>query len=372
MKNNWISLVGCLALAAGQTGLYAQDDETPPATVAEPTPATQAPLGLDSNLDPVADTLDSSALGFRRVTQSGGFADAERTTVRVVQAGRIVQTRRVGEGGVAQISDVAAGAYSVFANGNEGFAAYGIYLGDNAHISGSRVGLVPQRDSQTVRRFIQNHLQTPAAGGPSAADRNEATITDASAENTDFELQADGSVSAQIVRAAPGRQRVQPIANLHVAFVRDGQIVAEAVTDTNGEFTASGMNPGIYSLAVAGTQGFAAYSAAIVQPEGRAQARVRQFHFVALLAKTVTIIVPVPPGDFPQFTQPVGPSDSAPPAGAMGTGGFGGGGAGAGGGAGGGFGGGGLLGALAGVGAGIGAAAAFNDDGNGPVSPPAP
>jgi uncharacterized membrane protein YgcG len=381
MRKNWISLAGYLALAAGQASVFAQDDETAKAVLADPTPAVaaqaaaaQAVADPAPGLQPIPEVVDSSAIGFRRVTATGGFANAERTTVRVVQGGRIVQTRRVGQGGVAQISDVSPGAYTVLANGSEGFSAFGAYLGDAAHISSAQVGLVPTRDGMLVRNLIRSHIQSGGGAG-GAVEAAKQVAADSAAANTDFELQADGSVQGQIVRATPAGQPVQPIANLYVAFVRDGQLVSESHSDANGEFTATGLGAGIYSLAVAGPGGFAAFSTGVVVPESHVQARVRRFEFVALAAGGGSSVVPASPNDLPLFnTPPNSPSSNNPAQTAMGSGGgfgSGGGGSGGGGSGGGGFGGGGLLGALAGVGAGI-AAAAILDDDKKPATPAMP
>ncbi len=377
VRKNWISFVGTLALAAGHTGLFAQDDETvapasEPAQVA-PVPVPTPPEKLASGLQPLPEIAESSAIGFRRVTSTGGFANAQRTTVRVVRNGRIVQSRRVGEGGVAQISEVAPGAYTVLANGSEGFAAFGSYLGDIAHTVTPRVGLVPQGDSLLVHSLIRTHLRS-GTGGNLPAGAHDPVSSDSSFANSDFELQADGTTKGQIIRATPHSQDNQPIADMYVAFVRNGQVVAESRSDSNGEFTASGLSEGIYSLAVAGEGGFAVFSAGVMQPDAHVQVRTRRFEFVAVRqGSSVAAVVPADPADAALFNQPpTSPSNEGPSEAGMG-GGFGGGGAGGGGagGGGGGFGGGGLLGALAGVGAGIGAAAAF-DDNNNPATPAAP
>jgi len=384
MRKNWISLIGCLAVAAGQTVLIAQDDDTAPAAaveeapVAESTPVPEAPAAKEvapaptfqqaaperfpsqapaRATTPAQETVQASAVGFRRVSPTGGFANAQRTTVRIVRAGRIVQTRRVGQGGVAQISEVAPGPYTVLASGGEGFAAFGVYLGDASHSVSSRVGLVPSGDARLVRSLIQAHLKS---GEAAASDAVAKSMTPSSSDpNSDFEIQADGSVQGQIVRAAADAEDAQPIAGLFVAFVRDGQVASEARSDANGEFTASGLDAGIYSLAVAGPGGFAAFSTEVVQPEAHVQARVKRFQFVALAGGGGSTVIPAAPADAALFNQAAGNnSDSNPAATAMGggqgAGGLGGGGAGGGAGAGGGFGGGGLLAAAAAAAAGFG------------------
>lgn len=269
MRKNWISLAGFLALAVSQNGYRTYGDDAAPASPTEPTPvasaeAAPAPLGVTTNkldtspVGPVSQLVESDALGFWRIGSDGVAQNAERTVVRVVRTGRLVQTRRVGQGGVAQISQVSPGPYTIMASGPEGFAAYGIYLGDPSGSAVSRVGLVPQRDAELVRSLIRSHLNSGSAAEAAPATKE---LSRASAEeNGAFEIQQDGTVKGQIIRATADGQQVQPIANLFVAFVRDGQVVAETQSDSNGEFTASGLSAGIHSLAVAGPGGFSAFS----------------------------------------------------------------------------------------------------------------
>ena len=380
MRTNWVSLAGFLALAVGQTGYRAYGED---AAAVEPTPAsTEAaptPLGVTANKLETAPTgavsqiAESDALGFWAVGSDGQPVNAAQTTVRVVRSGRIVQTRRVGQGGIAQISQLSSGPYSIMASGPEGFAAYGIYLGDPAGTAVSRVGLVPQRDAQLVRSLIRSHL---AAG--SVAESTPATqeITRLSAEeNANFEIQADGTVKGQMIKAAADGQRIEPIANLFVAFVRDGQVAGEATSDANGEFTVTGLSAGIHSLAIAGPSGFAALSTEVIQAEPLAQGKVKQFQFVAFQSGGGSTIVPATPDDArllnqnaaqgPDENAPLGPPGlAAPGGGSMGGG--------AGGGAGGGIGGGGgLLGAALGAAGGALAGALIADDNNNPPPTPA-
>ena len=385
MKKHWISLAGCLALVAGQT--IVQGDDTAKVTGNEPTPAAApdpaavvpvppaaAPLQAVPRFHPTPEVSESSGLGFRKVTVAGGYADAERTTVRVVTDGRIVQVKRVGIGGVAQIGNVAPGAYTVLANGNEGIAAYGIYLGDGAHSVSNHVGLVPMRDAGVVMNLIQTHLEGGQTGAPALAPAPAAAEAAAFGEDDgDFEMDADGSVTGRATMPAPAGQVRTPISNLYVAFVREGQVVAQTQTDANGYFSVTGMTSGIYSVAVAGPGGFAVYSAGVTQPEAHVQARVKRLQFVAFrAARSGSSIVPANSKDFKLFKptivppRPVPPPPPAPPGG----GGFGGGGSGGGGG-----GGGGALGLLAGagIGAGIGAALANRGNNNNtPVTPAKP
>ncbi len=131
MNQHWILLFSFLSIVGSQS--VAHGEEVVTGISLEPTPALPA---IPRRIIPRSSTVvGSTALAFFKVAESGELADAERTSVRVVQGVRIVQTRRVELGGVAQIADVAPGVYTVIASGPEGIAASGISLGGE----GSRV-----------------------------------------------------------------------------------------------------------------------------------------------------------------------------------------------------------------------------------------
>lgn len=358
MSRHHFFLLTCLVLTHAQTPTFGQGvvrkngEESGPAvrsTAMKPAP----------NHSPVP---GSSALAFSKVVGTGGLADAERTTVRIVQGGRIVQTQRVGVGGVAQIADVVPGVYSVIASGPEGIAAYGISWGPVPRNAPHRVGLIPFGDLTLVRSLVRTHLQQGFARSaePTPIDETEYVLDD----HVNFEADQDGQVQGIALLPTATGQAGIPLANLFVAFIRGGQVVAQTQTDARGNFTVTGVAPGLYSLAVAGAGGFAAYSVMVIQPEQQSRARVQRLQFVAHLADGAGgTVLAAAAGDVGHFLQapgtPGGVAAAESPASGGGGGGFGGG-SGSAGGSGGGLGGGGLLGALAGagIGAGIGAALA--------------
>lgn len=362
----------CLALAWGQTMTFGEDISRKAGDEWRPTvrPTSGSPI---RRTNPVA---GSSGLAFSQVVGSGGFADAQRTSVRIVQAGRVVQTQRVGEGGVAQISDLVPGVYTVIASGPDGIAAYGISWGAVSRSVPHRVGLIPAGDATLVRHLIRTHLQQGVARPAEPTAHDDSGV---SGDDVNFEIDADGQVKGIAIQPAATGQAGIPLANLYVAFIRDGQVVAQTQTDAQGNFTVTGVAPGLYSLAVAGAGGFAAYSVMVTRPDTLSQARIHRLQFVALLDEGAGgTVLTAAAGDVGHFLQAPGALGSLSPAEAAGSGrggggGFGGGSGSTGGGGGGLSGGGGLLGALAGagLGAGIGAALA-KDKPQGPATPAKP
>ncbi len=78
---------------------------------------------------------------------------------------------------------------------------------------------------------------------------------------------------------------------MHVSFIRDGAVIANATTDQDGQFSIPGIEPGIYSFVVAGGEGFAAFAVGAVRPVEQAQARTRRFEFVAAAVQTPVVTV---------------------------------------------------------------------------------
>ena len=378
MRRHWIPLIGCLAIAAGYPQAYGQEETVPPVTVtptpADPTPAVTESVVPESpavQLEPEA--TQSTGLGFLKLSGSDGFVDATQAKVRIVRRGKTILTSPLGVGGMAQIPSVASGTYTILADGSDGIAAYGIYLGTGGRMVANRIGLVPPGDAPLVRKLIRNHQEGGTADAmvtpPKPAGGSEYLE-----ENTGFERDADGNVRGRAVLPGPANEEPESLPNLYVAFVQGGKVIDSTYTDANGNFMLSRLTPGIYSLAVAGKGGFAAYSTRVAEPENHVQARVHKLQFVSMQdavggaggtvgAASSTDMGPFIASPDPNQNQNPGQTTMAP-------GGGGGGGTG-GGGSGGGGGGGGLLGALAGAGIGAGIGAALANDNN-VVTPKAP
>ena len=157
MSRHLIPILTCLTMAYGPTAVRGDD-------IDKKGGEALSPIAHASSVRPFPESsavAGSRGLAFLKVVETGGFADAERTRVRIVQGGRIVQTQRVGEGGVAQMAAVAPGVYSVIASGPEGIAAYGISLGQATHHAPHRVGLTSRTRRHSGAKLNSN---SPSAG----------------------------------------------------------------------------------------------------------------------------------------------------------------------------------------------------------------
>ncbi len=95
MSRHLILILTCLTMAHGPTVVRGDD-------IVKKGEEALSPLVHSSSVSPFPENLavaGSRGLAFLKVVETGGFANAERTSVRIVQSGRIVQTQRVGEGG---------------------------------------------------------------------------------------------------------------------------------------------------------------------------------------------------------------------------------------------------------------------------------
>jgi hypothetical protein len=339
-----------------------------------------------------------------RKNENGVLVPASSGVVTFVQAGNVVQEAPLGIGldGTLQVSGLHAGPYSVFIRGEDGFAAFGTWLNPPAAEAGEPgsvidVGLVPRADMPVVVQIIRNHVRN--SGGPIAEGAAVAEpvtqLADAAPSVPDtyveliqgygFEIDAQGMVHGRVVRGAPASDPWIPLGGLNVYFVHAGQIVSQSQTDGDGRFQIAELNPGVYSLVVAGRDAFLALAVDVhpavagaddapkvtILPIG-GPAAGDTFEPVSTFngETAVAYVSPVYVSDMQYLLNEVGPQGTLPPpiAGPP-TGG----GAGAGGG---GYGGGGLggpgLGTLLGLGAiGIAAAALADDDDPPPVVSPA-
>ncbi len=228
-----------------------------------------------------------------RKNAGGSFVPASSGAVTFVTNGAAVQETAIGGSGTVQVANLTYGPYSIFVQGNDGFAAFGTWIspaedGTGVPGSGIDVGLVPGGDMGVVRQIIDSHLNladtpvvnnsgTDAQGSqPTLAEETNGEFVDTADEGVEseisidastrqdlikgygFELREDGSIVGVIVRAAPPTEQDTPLPGLDVYFVQSGQIQGEGRTDFNGAFQIDGLAPGVYSLVVAGSDAFLA------------------------------------------------------------------------------------------------------------------
>ncbi len=105
----------------------------------------------------------------------------------------------------------------------------------------------------------------PAPRNGQAGDWNEAAIEgDEGVSNIIrahwVHLTSAGEVVGRISTINPKTLRLEPTPGLQIRFVQDGQSRGQSETGATGQFVATGLSPGVYTLVASGPRGFIAYS----------------------------------------------------------------------------------------------------------------
>jgi hypothetical protein len=295
---------------------------------------------------------------------------ATQGTVTARRDGRVVNSAKIGSGGVFQLGNLTHGRYGFVIDGREGVAMFGQFVTDRVKRTGGanvpvQTTLCANEDRDLIRQAMQSMPQTTSGGGKVIPADQVGTLATSGA--TSLMRASDGTVSGQL--AIPYEHELRAANDMDVWFARGGESVTSARSDENGRFSVAGLEPGFYSLIASGSHGFVAIGVQVVDSPidpvvmlGGAGSQLTQ------AGVTTVTFSPLSSQDL-QGVNIAGAGNNGPGAPLGGAGGPGGGTGGGGGGAGGGMGGG--LGLL---GAGLGAAAlgiALADDDN-IISPPGP
>lgn len=332
----------------------------------------------------------------RLIALGGGDAPAPGYTVKVLSKGEVKGVAKTDEEGRFAVSGVTPGVGGILAYSADGIMLFGVrftapegdLVAEEAELD-MDAAVVMNADVAVARQLILQALEEAGSG--------EFRFTeDASAEDDSFpygdgekatslaaqpvKLEADGSLKGTINVLDERTGRNREVLDLTVNFVRDGQLVHAAEVNNNGDFSATGLIPGLYSVVGTGRDGVFALGLEVL---GSTQE-------VAKPGDAVPVFLPASSGfsaspislqnlsanDISELTDNTVNPDGSPvadvappaPAPAGGMGGPGGGVGGGAGGGGGGIGGGGGLGALigAGIAGAVGYAVGQNDD---PASP---
>lgn len=333
----------------------------------------------------------------RLIALGGGDAPATGYTVKVLSNGAVKGVGRTDDQGRFSISGLTPCVGGIMAYSPDGIMLFGVrFSAPEGDLVAEETELdmdsavVMNADVAITRQLILQALQSGESGEFRFTETTTAEddsfpygvgerATSLSAQSV--KLEADGSLKGTVNLLDDRTGRNREVLDLTINFVRDGQLVHAAEVNNNGEFSATGLIPGLYSVVGTGRDGVFALGLEVL---GSTHEVAKQGDAVpvVLAAPTEFCIAPISlqnldPNDIAELTDnTVNPGDGstvagiAPPgpAPAGGMAGPGGSPAGTGGGGGGGIGGGGGLGALLGigVGAGVGYLLGRDDD---PASP---
>ncbi len=321
----------------------------------------------------------------RLIALGGGDAPAVGYKVKVLQGGEVKGTAVTNEDGKFEITGVTPGVGGLLAFNADGliilgcrFAApEGDIVAEEAELDLSSA-VVMNADVKVARQMIAAALSQFGSGElrfteePKAEDE-EFKFGQGEKSTSLFaqpvKLQDDGTLKGEVNILDERTGRHREIKNMTVNFLRDGQVIHAAEVNNNGDFSATGLIPGLYSVVGTGSDGVFAIGIEVlgstqeaVKPGDAIPVSLDEGGGLCIGAMGLGNLNPEDVSDLtdntinPDNSSLAGPVPPGPaPAGGMA--GPGGGGLGGAGGGGGGIGGGGGLGAL--IGAGIAGAVGF-------------
>lgn len=126
------------------------------------------------------------------------------------------------------------------------------------------------RGQAPVRRAdLANAVEAKAAAEGAKVERS-LTSEEAWYDKHEMSQTTDGNLPGNL-RVFDNAGNLVP-ARVTLFFVQNGQVVSQARANEQGDFQASGLQPGIYSLVAAGQSGFAAMGVRVLPPPDRPEA----------------------------------------------------------------------------------------------------
>ena len=172
-----------------------------------------------------------------------------------VRNGQIVQQAQTGSEGEFAINGLAEGAYSFFAAGKNGLAAYGVYVTSKPRQA--TLNLLEAVPASSSNNAVQQLVQRNAP--PQVAQSIQKAMQSVTRGNEVY--------SSKQIRLINGRlygqistlfSQQQSISGLQVQLIQNAETIAQVETETNGTFNIPDVEPGVYDYVIGGSNGFAA------------------------------------------------------------------------------------------------------------------
>ncbi|WP_157665034.1 carboxypeptidase-like regulatory domain-containing protein [Mariniblastus fucicola] len=233
---------------------------------ATPIAAPEAVTAVNASADRLHNiTLNSNGGIEGRITslknsEGEGLADLK---VYFVRNGKIAKEAVTDASGTFRIDNVADGAYSFVATGQNGFAAYGVNVVANngsSKVNAMEAAAVSPRFA-VVKEILENNLPQQIAAEILDGASN---ITDQLVGANRIKLQ-NGSLVGNIV---PLFGEISAVEGTQVHIIQNDKQVARVQTDVNGDFSVADLEPGVYDFVAAGPTGIAAVSFQAIDEEG--------------------------------------------------------------------------------------------------------
>ncbi|MDG1873111.1 MAG: hypothetical protein P8J27_04315 [Mariniblastus sp.] len=171
-----------------------------------------------------------------------------------VNDGQIVKQTRTSANGIFKIDGLAEGAYSFYAAGKNGLAAYGVYVTNEK--DGAK-NILQATTASSSYRGVQKLILRNAPPQVVESMQTAGQITgQASAINPLQQIRLiNGRLFGQVSSLF---SQTQSISGLQVQLIQNDEPIAQVQTSDNGSFSVPDVEPGVYDYVIGGINGFAA------------------------------------------------------------------------------------------------------------------
>ncbi len=237
----------------------------------------------------------NGAIEGRIASLTQGVEGISNLKVFLVRDGEIAQETLTDENGTFELANVAEGAYSFVATGENGFAAYGVNVVANdgsQSVNVMEAAAVSPR-FEAVQKILQGNLPTQVTSEILA---NSSTNAEKVVGSNRVQIK-NGKLVGHVV---PLLGEVDQVKGTYVHIIQDDKAVAEVQADENGYFQVSDLEPGVYDFVAAGPTGFAAVSFEAIAQDAVAEIG----DSVVVDSEEVPVSIAAEPMAEPSFAEP--------------------------------------------------------------------
>jgi Carboxypeptidase regulatory-like domain len=290
----------CLAVVGISTSSYAQElfpQVNPPLLVPESNEPKSTPFSDEAEAlqPPKSNMLGTSAGSLNNlflhqwvhtngtgalkgsvVTLSGDDTlSVSGTRVTLAQRGRTVATTSSNQDGEFSFANVPPGYYSVVAEADNSFAAFGLAVlsqENGSHLPGSVEIRVIRPKGESLRRIIGTELPPTAVSGTiDGMVRDPIVQKRIFAKSHRILSGDDGKIVGRLSTMGMAPELVD-MSQMKTMLLRDGNEIDRSDVSADGSFTFKNVEPGCYGLVAAGNRGVAAFAFCVLKPASDATA----------------------------------------------------------------------------------------------------
>lgn len=218
-------------------------------------------------------------------------------TIHFVRNNLILKRVRPANNGEFIVRGLKPGVHAVIAAGPDGFVAFSINVArDRSDSPDGMLALdmqaVPPRDFAVIRELLTNHTD---AGPKRFETRNDlgnvkqkgSVSEEVTIGREQVYLDANGNLKGRMQRLHPETGSPLPVVRTNIFLIQDSRVVRSTPLNESGKFQFEGIRPGVYSLATAGSDGFAAFPVQVLIPKGQAMSAVTREFVLTNLSQPV-------------------------------------------------------------------------------------